>query len=426
MRESATYGDVSKIASRPLLLYLVNHPDLIREVLVTHHQKIGRGSRVFGVLEYLMGGGLAVSDGPYHLQQRRLMQPQFHHRRVAGYSDIATGHTARFVDKWEDGSRVEMNSEMVNITLPIITHTLFNLELPHLAQRIGHAFHVSNAYLYRRLSQPPRLRSLLHKLPMPDSRRFKKELQFLDDTVYGLIAERRRSREGGDDILQLLLDVRDDESDDLAGTGATMTDQQVRDEVVTLFFAGHDSTAGTLAWAWHLLAAHPEIQDRFHQELDQVLAGRTITVDDFDNLPFTDQILTETLRLYPPLWSLGRMVFEPVEVDGYHIPAGVTLMVSPLITQRDPRWFADPEVFNPERWTPEFRQELHRFAYFPFSAGPNLCIGEGVAWLEMKIILATLGQYWRMHPDPQHQVQLEPHITLRCKGGLPLYVHRRN
>lgn len=425
MRETATYGDLSTIATKPVLMLLVNHPDLIREVLVANHQKIGRGNQVFSVMEYLMGDGVALTDGSFHTRQRRLMQPQFHHRRIEDYAKVMIEHSILFRDGWKDETKVEMESEMTNLTLPIIAQVLFNVNFPDLVARIGQSFKATNDYLYLRMAQPSGFRRALHKLPLPTSRRFKRELKFLDDTVYGLIKEYRNSRDGSSDMMSLLLQATDEEAHGSDGNGGIMSDKQVRDEIITLFFAGHETTAGTLTWAWHLLSKHPEVQDRFHDELDRVLGARTVALEDLPNLAFTEQILTETLRLYPPLWTLGRMVFEPVELGGYHIPAGVTLMVSPLTTQRDPRWFAEPEAFKPERWTPEFRQDLHRFAYFPFSAGPNLCIGEGVAWMEMKIILATLGQHWRVHPDPNHQVKLEPHLTLRSKEGLPLNVERR-
>ena len=248
-------------------------------------------------------------------------------------------------------------------------------------------------------------------------------MAYLDETVYGLIEQRRQSGLDGDDLLSMLLNVRDEEADN--PDEAVMTDQQLRDEVITLFAAGHETTAVALTWTWYLLAAHPDVQARFHAELDSVLGGRIPTPDDLSNLPFTEQILTESMRLYPPIWSAGRMTFEPITLGGWEIPAGVGLSAPPLILQRDARWFDEPLEFRPDRWTPEFRKNLPRFAYYPFGGGPRQCIGEGFAWLEAMLILATLGQKWAMRRDPCHHVELLPLISLRPKGGMPIRLEQR-
>ena len=219
----------------------------------------------------------------------------------------------------------------------------------------------------------------------------------------------------------MLLQVRYEDAEGEEESG--MSDELVRDEAVSLYIAGHDTTATTLAYAFHLLSRNPEVEKRFHAELDDVLGDRDATLDDLPNLPILDQIVTETLRLYPPFWALGRMAFEPVELGGYHIPPGVAVMVAPLITHRDPRWYDDPLEFRPERWTDEFRSELPRFAYFPFGGGPHQCIGEGFAWMEAKIALATLCRRWRA--DARGKAEIVPRITIKVKGGMPMTLERR-
>ena len=248
-------------------------------------------------------------------------------------------------------------------------------------------------------------------------------MAYLDETTYGLIEERRRSGLEGNDLLSMLLNVRDEEADNPAD--AVMTDQQVRDEAITLFAAGHETTAVALTWTWYLLATHPDMQARFHAELDDVLGSRPPTLDDLPKLAFTERVLTESMRLYPPIWSTGRMTFEPITLGGYHIPAGAALVAPQLIIQRDPRWYDDPLEFCPDRWTPEFRERLPRFAYYPFGGGPRLCIGEGFAWMEAMLVLATLGQKWAMRHDPGHRIELVPLVSLRPKGGMPMFLERR-
>ena len=437
MQEAATYGDLVTMSVKPALLLLVNHPDLIREIVVNKHQLLGRGPNT-EVLKYVMGNGLVTASPTAHLQQRRLMQPQFHRDRIHGYGETMLGFAAHHQQSWADGQRVDMAWEMSSLTLRIVVKTLFGLELPDDVRRIGEAFALGNRYVVARANQPPRLRRLLHRLPTPYTLRFKRAHARLDRMVYQLIEQRRNANDDSDDLLSLLLQARFDDADaddvatdhdapdgDATDRGQLMTDEQVRDQTITLFAAGHETTAVALTWTWYLLSTHPEIQDRFHAELDRVLGGRTPSLADLSSLTFTDRILTESLRLYPPIWFWSRMVFQPFELGGYQMPAGALLAAPQLIVQRDPRWFDDPLRFQPDRWTPEFRQNLHRFAYYPFGGGPRQCIGDGFAWMEAKLILATLGQRWRMDHDPSHEIGLLPLVSLRPKGGMPMFLERR-
>ena len=310
---------------------------------------------------------------------------------------------------------------MRELTLQIVAKALFDIETANVVRRVGEAFAETDRYMYLRLTQPPFLRRFLHGLPISSSRRFRAARLYLDDLIHQPIVERRRSGAEGNDLLCMLLQARyeDDEGRHLGG----MSDDLVRDEAVSLYIAGHNTTATTLAYAFHLLSRNPEVEMRLHAELDDVLGGRDATLEDLPSLPLLERIVTETLRLYPPFWELGRMVFEPIELGGFRIPPGVSMFVSPLVTQRDPRWFDDSLEFRPERWTPEFRRELPRFAYFLFGGDEHKCIGEGFAWMEAKIALATLCQHWRA--IAKSKAVIVPRITLKVKGGMPMTLERR-
>ena len=421
MQEAATYGDLVTMSVKPALLLLVNHPDLIRDIVVTHHQLVGRGPNA-DVLKYAMGNGLVTASAADHLWQRRLMQPQFHRNRIEGYGAVMQDYADHHQRAWADGQRVDMAGETGALTLRIVVKTLFGIELPDDVRRIGEAFVLINNYLVSRVNQPPRLRKFLHRMPVPYTLRFKRARARLDRIIYEVIEQRRESPAQSDDLLSLLLQTQF-EGDD--GRPLSMTDQQVRDQTITLFAAGHETTAVCLTWTWYLLASHPELQARFHAELDDVIGDRPPNLADLPNLTFTDQVLAESLRLYPPIWFWSRMAFQPFELGGYDIPPGALLAAPQLIVQRDARWFDEPLEFRPDRWTTEFRENLPRFAYYPFGGGPRQCIGEGFAMMEAKLILATLGQRWRVHHDPRHKIEMLPLISLRPKGGMPMHLERR-
>lgn len=421
IQEAATYGDVSTVAVNPILIYLVNNPELNREVLVANRRKTGRSATAFETIRWMMGDGLTASTGAFHLRQRRLLQPRFNRKRIEEYAAAMTEFSSRKSRQWRDGATVDMEQEMRELTLQIVAKALFDIETADVVRRVGESFAETDRYMYLRLTQPVFLRRLFNGLPLPSSRRFRAARAYLDELIYGLIDERRRSGAEGNDLLCMLLQARYEDAE--SEEDSMMSDELVRDEAVSLYIAGHDTTATTLAYAFHLLSQNPVVEKRLHEELDDVLDGRDATLDDLPNLPLTDQIVTETLRLYPPFWGLGRMVFEPLDLGGYRIPPGVSLFVAPLVTQRDPRWFDDPLEFRPERWTQEFRSELPRFAYFPFGGGEHMCIGEGFAWMEAKIALATLCQHWLA--TARSEAEIIPRITLKVKGGMPMTLERR-
>lgn len=423
MREAAGYGDVSTISVKPITLCLVNHPDLNREFLVVNHKNIGRGEYAFKPLRWLWGNSVTTSTDPLHRRQRRLIQPQFHPRHVRNFGEYMTEFSSRQDQDWRDGAKLDVEREMRALTLRIIAKSLFGVELPEAVNRMGAAFNACHEYVYLRLTQPPFMLSFLHAVPLLSTLRFRRNRSLLDGMIYRMIEERRAAGAYGADLLSLLMQARYENED--GSEGSPMSDGELRDEVVSLYSAGHDTTALALTWSFYLLAKHPEIQARFHAEVDEVLDGRPATLEDLPDLRFTERIIYETLRLYPPFWILGRTVYQPIRIGGYEIPPQVNVLTSPLITQRDARWFEEPEEFRPDRWTDDFRKNLHPLAFFPFGAGPHKCLGQGFAWMEAQIALATLGQRWRFsHPAGREAVML-PHFTLVPKGGMPITAERR-
>ena len=420
MEESAMYGDLVTMSIKPWLVYMINHPDLIREVFVANHRIMGRWRNV-EAMGYLMGNGLVTSEDPLHSHHRRKMQPAFRHRQIEKISEnvvsLAAGHTRN----WCDGDRIDISHEMQELTLKIITRALFDMDVSNRVKRIGEAFEFANRYMSARFTQLEGLRPILHGLPLPSSIRFKRHRNYLDEVVYGMIEERRNGDNSGNDLLSLLLEL-----EEYAPTSGEdyVTTREIRDELMTMFAVGHETVATALTWTWYLLATHPELQDRFHSELDLVLGNRPPTMADLNSLTFTDQVLTESMRLYPPIWRMGRVALESFDLGGYRIPAGASICLPQYIIHRDNRWYDNPTEFRPERWTPEFRRQLHPFAYVPFGAGPRRCIGEGFAWMEAKLVLATIGQKWRFRHDTNHKIGFTPLITLCPTNGMPIFVER--
>ncbi len=423
MEEARRYGDLVTMSVKPWLVYLVNHPDLVREVLVTNHQRLGRWRNV-EAMKYLMGNGLLTSDGSLHQCQRRLMQPAFHRQQIAGFGEIMTGCASQQSHGWNDGDRIDIDEEMRNMTLSIVVKSLFSQDMPpDEVRRIGAAVSFANDYLDSRFHQYEGMRDTLHRLPMPASRRFKRELEFLDRVAYRTIEQHREANGSNGDLLSMLLNMQAMKEGDTKVSH--LSDRQIRDEIITIFAVGHETVTTALTWSWYLLAAYPDFQARFQAELDAVLGGRVATVADLPKLSFTEQVITESMRLYPPVWRMGRVALEGFELSGYEVPTGALICVSQFISHRDSRWFEDPTEFRPDRWTPEFRRTLHPYAYFPFGGGTRRCIGERFAWMEAKLIMATIGQKWHMRHDPEHRIGFDLMFTLRPQHGMPMFLTRR-
>ncbi len=398
------HGDVVRWRLGAIPFYLVADPELVREVLVTRHREFVK-SRALQRARALLGHGLLTSEGDFHLRQRRLSQPAFHRERVAALAGDMSALAARTGEGWKEGAELDVGREMNAMALAIAGRTLFGASVEEEADEIGRAL-TDALGLFTRLSNP--LAPLLDRLPVPATRRFHRARQRLDATILRMIDERRRSGEARADLLGLLLAARDEEGD-----GGGMTDEQLRDEVLTLFLAGHETTANALAWTWHLLGAHPEAEARFHAEVDAVAGGRLPGAADFPALPYTRAVLAESMRLFPPAYLIGREPKEDVALGGFRVRRRSVVLMSPWLMHRDPRFWDAPSEFRPERWTPEMEAALPRFAYFPFGGGPRKCIAEGFAWMEGVLALATLGRRWRLRPVPGARPVTAPLITLR-------------
>ena len=408
------YGDIVYLPLGRQHIYHLAHPDAIRDVLVTNQHKFKK-SRMLERAQLLLGEGLLTSEGEYHRRQRRLMQPAFHRERLAGYASVMTDRTAAARDGWQPGQHFDVMQEMMRLTLAIVTRALFSANVDSEADEIGTA--LTQVFdLFEVIMMP--FSELLEKLPLPAMRRFKRARKRLDETIYRMIAERRASGRDAGDLLSMLLLAQDEE-----GSGG-MTDTQVRDEALTLFLAGHETTADALTWAWYLLSQNPRAEAVFHAELDRVLAGRLPSLEDLPQLRYTESLFAETLRLYPPAWGMGRRALEDYRVGEFMIPARSVILMSPYVVQRDPRWYPDPLEFRPERW---FQEDPARpkFAYFPFGGGARVCIGERFAWMEGALILAAMGQRWRLRMEPGHRVATQARITLRPRYGMRMIAEAR-
>jgi cytochrome P450 len=410
------HGDIVHFRFGPQHVYFLNHPDHIKDVLVTHHQSFMKG-RALQRSKRLLGEGLLTSEGDFHRRQRRLAQPAFHRGRIASYATVMTEMAARTASRWRDGETLDISQEMMRLTLAIVAKTLFDADVEAEADEIGAAL-TAVMELFDMLLMP--FSELLEKLPLPHVRRFRRAKERLDTTIYRIIEERRQSKEDRGDLLSMLLSARDEEGD-----GGGMSDLQVRDEVMTLFLAGHETTSNALTWTWYLLSEHTEVEAKLHAELDAVLDGRPPTFEDVARLRYTEMVLAESMRLYPPAWAIGRLALKDYEVGGYTIPAKSLVLLSQYVTQRDERFFPEPARFDPERWTPEAKEARPQFSYFPFGGGPRRCIGEGFAWMEGILLIAALAQHWRMRLVPNHRVETNAVITLRPKYGMRMTVEKQ-
>lgn len=410
------YGDISYFRLGGQDAVFLNHPDFIKDVLVTNSQNFMKGLALQRA-KRLLGEGLLTSEGDFHRRQRRLAQPAFHRARVASYAASMIDYAAITRERWSDGATMDISEEMMRLTLAIVGKTLFDADVESDAPEVGEAMSVVMD-LFSTITIP--FFELLQKLPLPQLRRFDTARAKLDTIIFRMIEERRRSGKDRGDLLSMLLLAQDDEGD-----GGRMTDAQLRDEVMTIFLAGHETTANALTWTWYLLSQNPDVEVKLHAELDEVLSERLPTVEDVGRLRYTEMVLSESMRLYPPAWALGRMAINDFDIGGYHVPKRSLVLMSQYVMHRDARYFPDPLRFDPTRWTPEARESRPQFSYFPFGGGSRRCIGEGFAWMEEILLLATLAQQWQMRLAPNHVIALRPVITLRPKHGMRMTVIRR-
>lgn len=410
-----TYGDVAMARIGPRRICVLGDPELVREVLVNHQRTVTK-TRALRRAALLLGDGLLTSEGEEWRMRRRLVQPAFHRERIAEYATAMVSLAEQRRDAWRDGDAIDAHAEMMSLTLAIAGETLFGARVEHEATEIAQALETAMS-MFRRMTMP--LSELLDRLPLPANRRFAAARARLDATVHRMIAERRANPRDTGDVLSTLLLAQDE------GDGTGMSDGQVRDEVLTLFLAGHETTANALAWTWYLLARNPDAERALHEEVDAVLSDGAPTATDLERLPYTRAVLAESMRLYPPAWVVGRETHAPITLAGYDIPVGTMVFMSQWLIHRDARWFPEPLAFRPERWTPELESSLPRMAYFPFGGGPRKCIGESFAWMEGVLVLATLARRWRVRVPSGVEIQPRALITLRPVGGVPAILERR-
>jgi cytochrome P450 len=416
-------GDVSRFRFMWLEGYLVNHPDYIRRILVDNHRNYNKQNLANQMLRPVLGNGLLLSEGEFWLRQRRLIQPSFHKQRIQGFGEIMARATADMMQRWaglDPEKPLDMDREMMRLTLTIVGMALFSLDLSGESETVGKSFSYINQFISERARTvlvPPL------GLPTPANRRFHKARRQLVEVVQEIITERRaaihRDQGGGDDLLAMLLEARDEE------TGEGMTDQQIQDEVMTLLLAGHETTANALTWTWYLLSQNPEAEQKLHAELDEVLEGKMPGMADLGRLRYTQMVVKEALRLYPPAWILSRNAVEADTLGDFYVPAGTVVDVSPYLMHRHPGFWDEPLRFDPERFTPERAEKRPQYAYFPFGGGPRLCIGRDFAIVEAQIILAAAASRFQMRLAPGHPVGIDPLITLRPLGGMPMLVRPR-
>lgn len=415
LRNAAEHGD---FIHYPLGLWdviQVNHPAIIKHILQDNNRNYTKNTIQYNTLAQVTGRGLLTSDGDLWLSQRRLMQPAFHRKRLAAYDDIIVATTAAMVDRWSPDQTMDIDAEMMQVALEIVGKTLFGLDLRREAAELTEGVLEMLAYVVYRASTPvaPPL-----SLPTGRNRRYKAAMKKLEGVVYDTIARRRAEGEDRGDVLSILLAARDD-------AGAPMSETQIRDEMVTLIVAGHETIASALTWTWYLLSLNPGVRRHLEAELEQVLGGRLPGVDDLHELPYTRAVFDEALRLYPPAWLITRRALADDIIGGQTIPAGAIIIISPYVMHRHPGYWANPAGFDPAHFEPEASSQRPRFAYIPFGGGPRLCIGDNFALMEGPLILATVAQRYRLNLVPSHPVKMDALVTLRPRHGLLMTAEAR-
>ncbi len=413
------YGDIVRFrAVGPVFVYMFFHPDDIDHILRRNQQNYQKGNAL-ALFKSALGEGLLTSEGDLWLRQRRLAQPAFHRQRIAALAPLMTETTASMLERWqtfEQGElRFDVSQEMTSLTFQIVARALFSTNVAEEVDTVGRAFTVVLDQLNYHLSHV----ALPDRIPTPRNRRYLQSLGVLDRLVYDIIQQRRRTQEDKGDLLSMFLLAQD------AETGEQMSDKQLRDEVMTMMLAGHETTANTLTWIWYLLAQHPAIEQKLHAELASALEGRAPTFADLARLPYSKMIIDESLRLYPAAPGLSRRAIAADEIGGYAIAGGSEIAISQYVTHRHPDFWERPDVFDPERFLPERSAQRPHFAYFPFGGGQRLCIGNSFALMEAQLLLATIAQCYRLRLIPEHPVVAEPLVTLRPRYGLRVTLEKR-
>jgi cytochrome P450 len=408
------YGGIARLRLYCVPFYLVSDPDVIQRILVTDHHKFVKPTGL-QVVKPMFGEGLLTSDGEHWRKQRDLIQPAFHRECIQRYASIAVESTHKYMASLAANETRDLHADMSALTLDIVARSLFGADVSAGRAVIGAGADAIQDFFnsWRRTYLPP----LPQWVPVPASRKLGRAVRELDVMIDRLVDARERSGEVSHDLLSMLLGARHSD-------GSGMSRRQLRDELVTLFLAGHDTTAASLSWAWYLLSQHPAALATLSEELDTVLGGRNVTLEDLPKLPYLDRVFKEVLRLYPSAYNIGRVTKEACDVGGFRIARGKNLIMCQWAVQRSARYYQDPDAFRPERWDPAARKPP-KFAYFPFGAGPRNCVGAQFATMEAKLILASIAQRWRLDLAPGTTVHVDPALTLRPAGGLPMIARRR-
>jgi cytochrome P450 len=412
---SQEYGDIVRFKIGSLPVVYINHPDHIKEVLSTQNSNFVKG-RPLELAKKLLGEGLLTSEGEYHKQHSRIMQPAFHRKMMEAYSPAMSEYANRLMKGWKDGGEVDMMKDMIQMSTGIAGKTLFSVDLEKDAPEINKSLE-SVLNIFGRITLP--LSEWLLKIPLPGTIRFFKAKNKLDNTIYKIINDRKNTPQKNTDLLGLLLQAQEDPN-------GGFDDKQIRDEALTLLLTAFDTTSLALTWTWYLISQHPQIEAELHQELDRVLQGRTPSWEDYPKLEFTKMVFTESMRLYPPIYLIARQSIKPIEMGGYRIPAKTMVLISPYLIQRDSRFFQEPELFNPKTWSNRVSNQSSKYEYFPFSEGPRSCIGQHYAWLEGIMVLATIAQNWKIRLAPDQKVETSQLLNLRPKYGMRMQLFKRN
>lgn len=403
-------GDLVELRIGTKAAYLPCHPDLVQQVLL-NARVYDTGGPVKEKARPILGNGLITSDWADHRRQRRMVQPAFHATRIAAYAEVMQEECETHAASWEAGKPLDISDAMQGLTARVTARALFSTEMaPHSVAEVQRSLPLVVGGAYRRAVDPT---GLLARLPLAGNREFEAALGRLHRLINGIVADYRRADEDRGDLLSALLATRDEEG------GGHLSDQEVHDQVMTLLLAGVETTASALTWAWHLLSVNPDAEEKLHAEVDEVLAGRTPTYADVPRLVHTQRIFTEALRLYPPAWMFSRTVTGDTELGGHRLRAGADVLISPYVIHRLPELFADPEVFDPDRWLPERAADVSRGSYLPFGGGSRKCIGDVFGTTEATLSLAALASRWRLRPVPGTKVRPRAHMSLTA-GPLPM------
>lgn len=412
---SNKYGDLIKFKLGRQLILILNHPDLIKDVFVTNHHKFIK-SKGLQLAKIVLGEGLLTSEHELHARQRKMIQPSFSAKKIAYYCEIMTDITDKYQNNLQDNTEVDLTKEMMSLTLSIVCKALFDSQVESDRDQIQESL-TTLVKMFDEVTNP--LYYILKNSPLPKYKKFIQAKEFLDQIILKMINERRGNSENRNDLLSFMLNAQDE--DDKKG----MSDKQLMDEAITLFLAGHETTANLLSWTFYLISQNPKVEAKIVEEIKNVLSNKVPNFEDIPNFVYLKKVLTESMRLYPPAWLIGRINTEDHSIKGYHIPKGTVILASQYTMHRDKRFYPDPLKFIPERWDDDKKTEIPRYAYFPFGTGPRVCIGEQFAWAEGTLLIAMIMQKWRFFLSKNQKIDINPLITMRPKYGMKMVVRKR-